>query len=88
MIQAGHPHSFLDTQYRMHETLMQVPNMLFYDNLIKCGYVGDVQKMFLYSKKPFLFVNVEDGQEELKGTSFLNFAEVQATADMANLCIR
>ena len=26
LIRAGHPHSFLDTQYRMHESLMQVPN--------------------------------------------------------------
>ena len=34
LIDAGYPHSFLDTQYRMHEQLMQVPNMLFYDNQI------------------------------------------------------
>lgn len=73
LVQAGHPHSFLDIQYRMHETLMQVPNMLFYKNQIKCGYVGDVQKMFLYSNKPFLFVDVPDGQEEIKGFSFVNF---------------
>ena len=62
--------------------------MLFYENLIKCGYVGDVQKMFLYSNKPFLFIDVIDGQEEPKGTSFANFQEAQATADMADLCIR
>ena len=87
LIQAGHPHSFLDTQYRMHESLMQVPNMLFYDNLIKCGYTGDIHKMYLYSKRPFLFVNVTNGQEKLKGTSFANFEEVQACVDMANLSI-
>ena len=73
LIKAGHPHSFLDTQYRMLETLMQVPNMLFYNNLIKCGYEGDIQKMFLYSSKPFLFIDVQNGQEEIKGTSFVNF---------------
>ena len=66
---------------------MQVPNMLFYDNKIQCGYVGDIQKVFLYSKKPFLFVNVQDGQEKLKGTSFVNYEEVQATVDMAGLCL-
>ena len=38
LIEAGHPHSFLDTQYRMHRSLMEVPNMLFYANKIKCGY--------------------------------------------------
>ena len=34
LIDSGYQHSFLDTQYRMHETLMQVPNMLFYNNAI------------------------------------------------------
>lgn len=72
LIDAGHPFAFLDTQYRMHETLMQVPNMLFYNNQIKCGYVGDPEKQFLFSDKPFLFVDVIDGKEQLKGTSFVN----------------
>lgn len=67
---------------------MKVPNLLFYDNLIKCGYVSDIQKVFLYSNKPFLFVDVTNGQEQLKGTSFVNFQEVDATVDMANLCVR
>jgi len=49
LIDANYPHSFLDTQYRMHETLMQVPNMLFYDNMIKCGYKKDPNKVFLYA---------------------------------------
>jgi hypothetical protein len=66
---------------------MQVPNMLFYDNKINCGYVGDIQKVFLYSKSPFLFVDVRNGEEKLKGTSFVNFQEVEATNDMAELCI-
>ena len=79
LIDSGYQHSFLDTQYRMHETLMQVPNMLFYDNAIQCGYVGDIAKVFLYSMKPFLFIDVKDGQEKLKGTSFVNFQEVEAT---------
>ena len=32
LIEADHPYSFLDTQYRMHEALMEVPNTLFYEN--------------------------------------------------------
>ena len=88
LINAGHPYSFLDTQYRMHETLMQVPNMLFYENQIQCGYVGDIQKVFLYSQKPFLFIDVANGQEKVKGTSFVNFEEVQTVVDLTNLCLR
>mmetsp|Transcript_41117 Transcript_41117/g.53965 ORF Transcript_41117/g.53965 Transcript_41117/m.53965 type:complete len:243 (-) Transcript_41117:98-826(-) len=88
LIDSGYPHSFLDTQYRMHEALMLVPNMLFYNNMIKCGYVGDIQKMFLYSKRPFLFVNVPNGIEKIKGTSFVNFEEVNAVDNMIDLCMR
>ena len=60
----------------MHKTLMQVPNELFYDNAIKSGYVGDEEKVFLYSRTPFLFVDVKDGKETLRGTSFANLQEV------------
>jgi len=88
LVQAGYPFSFLDTQYRMHETLMQIPNMLFYENKIRCGYVSDNQKMFLFSKKPFLFVDVPDGREKLKGTSFVNFEEVETTSAMIDFCLQ
>ena len=73
LIQAGHPHDFLDTQYRMHEALMQVPNLLFYNNLIKCGYSPNPWKKFMYSNAPFLFINIPNGREQIKGTSFCNF---------------
>ena len=71
----------------MHETLMQVPNMLFYDNMIKCGYQNDPSKVFLYSDRPFLFLDVDDGQEVLKGTSFVNFSEVDATVSLIEICL-
>ena len=87
LIQAGHPYSFLDTQYRMHETLMSVPNSLFYNNRIRCGYQGDPQKVFLYSKTPFPFINVPNGREMLKGTSFANFEEVETVVKMVDLCV-
>lgn len=67
---------------------MQVPNLLFYDNCIKCGYVGDEEKIFLYSRSPFLFVDVPNGSERVKSTSFFNLQEVEATVLMANLCIQ
>jgi len=87
LIAAGYSHSFLDTQYRMHESLMQVPNILFYDNLLKCGYNNDDQKTFLFSKSPFLFVDVEQGAEERKGYSYVNFQEVDAIDGMIDLCL-
>ena len=61
----------------MHRSLMEVPNMLFYANKIKCGYQGNPEKKFMYSENPFLFIDVADGAEQLKGTSFFNLAETE-----------
>ena len=56
----------------MHRSLMEVPNLLFYENRIKCGYVPNSDKHFMFSDSPFLFVDVPHGFETLKGTSFCN----------------
>ena len=88
LIAAGHKHSFLNTQYRMHETLMQVPNMLFYNNALKLGYVDDIQKIFLYSASPFMVVDLSYGREKQQGTSFINIDEVSAIVEMIDLCLR
>ena len=66
---------------------MQVPNMLFYNNQIKCGYVGDIAKVFLYSRTPFLFVDVKDGQETMEGTSFFNQLEAQVINELTDICL-
>jgi len=87
LIQAGHPHDFLNTQYRMHESLMQVPNLLFYNNLIKCGYQGNPWKKFMYSNSPFLFIDVPSGKEQLKGTSFCNHEEVDVIVKLKDYCL-
>ena len=60
----------------MHRSLMEVPNLLFYNNRIRCGYVPNPDKNFMFSESPFLFINVPEGKEELKGTSFFNMGEV------------
>lgn len=88
LIQAGHPHSFLDTQYRMHESLMQVPNLLFYENRIKCGYMSNPWKKFMNSDSPFLFIDVPNGREQLKGTSFFNMEEVDVITRMKDICLQ
>ena len=56
---------------------MEVPNMLFYKNKIKCGYVGNPDKKFVYSDSPFLFIDVPDGVEQRKGTSYYNEEEAE-----------
>ena len=66
---------------------MQVPNMLFYDNQIKCGYKEDIGKVFLYSFTPFLFVDVKNGQETMKGTSFFNQLEAQVINELTDICL-
>ena len=63
LIDAGHPYDFLNTQSRMHDALMQVPNLLFYNNKIKCGYEANPWKKFMNSDAPFLFVDLPQGKE-------------------------
>ena len=60
---------------------MNVPNTLFYNNTIKCGYVPNSDKQFMYSQKPFLFIDVPDGKESLNGTSFMNQKEVDVITE-------
>ena len=71
----------------MHESLMQVPNLLFYNNMIRCGYQENPWKKFMHSESPFLFIDVPDGQEKLKGTSFCNFAEVDVICELKEFCL-
>ena len=56
---------------------MEVPNLLFYEGRIKCGYKGNEEKKFMYSDSPFLFIDVKEGVERLKGTSYYNEEEIE-----------
>ena len=87
LIEAGHHFNFLDKQYRMHRSLMEVPNMLYYENRITCGYRGNFEKQFMYSPSPFLFIDVDEGIERLKGTSFYNDEEAEVITQLTNLCL-
>ena len=66
---------------------MQVPNLLFYNNLIKCGYQENPWKKFMNSSAPFLFIDVPNGREQLKGTSFFNMAEVDVINKFKDICL-
>ena len=67
---------------------MAVPNLLFYENRIKCGYTPNPLKQFMYSNSPFLFIDVPGGQESLKGTSFYNMDEVDVITQLKEYCLR
>ena len=71
----------------MHEALMQVPNMLFYNNQIKSGYTPSAGRKFMNSDAPFLFIDVSHGREQLKGTSFCNMAEVEVINSLKRKCL-
>ena len=71
----------------MHQSLMEVPNLLFYENRIKCGYVPNEDKRFMFSQRPFLFIDVPNGQEWLRGTSFCNMQEVDVIVKLKDFCL-
>ena len=65
---------------------MEVPNMLYYKGLIKCGYKGNDEKKFMYSDSPFLFIDVR-GEEKLKGTSYYNEQEIEVVTELTTFCL-
>ena len=87
LIMAGFDYCFLDTQYRMHEELLHVPNLLFYDNQIRNGYKTVEGKRFLGVECPFLFIDVSNGKEKLQGTSFTNIAEIDVLEQFTKLIL-
>ena len=88
LIEAGHRYKFLNIQYRMHLELLKVPNRLFYENKIQNGYKSIEGKQFLSAMSPFLFIDVKDGQEQIKGTSFINEREIDVLEDFTKLILK
>ena len=79
LIKIGYETFFLSNQYRMHDSLLIVPNTSFYKNRIESKYVQPEDKVFLYLDSPFIFIDVGDNAREmLDGTSFMNASEVAA----------
>ena len=72
----------------MHESLMAVPNLLFYENKIRCGYQPNPDKRFMYSESPFLFIDVPNGTESIRGTSFYNLKEVEVIVGLKQYCLK
>lgn len=79
LIKCGYDTFFLSNQYRMHDSLLIVPNEKFYKNKIQSEYIQPHDKIFLYLDSPFIFIDVcDNAHENLVGTSFMNAAEVAA----------
>lgn len=70
------PSTMLNVSYRLHPALLEVPNILCYDNKIKDGYYWDNKNKFLHKDHPFLFINVK-GKCQKSGTSFFNAEEAE-----------
>ena len=62
LIKLGYKSSFLSNQYRMHDSLLIVPNDRFYDNKIESHYLQPHDKTFLYLDSPFIFIDVCKGR--------------------------
>lgn len=72
----------------MHKALLNVPNTLYYENRIKSEYVPPFLKRFMYAFSPFLFIDVPNGTQKLKGTSFYNDAEVKVINQLKDFCLQ
>ena len=68
--------------------MMDVPNLLFYENRIRCGYKPNPDKKFMFSDSPFLFVDVPHGNEAKKGTSYYNLEEVDVIVGLKDYCLK
>jgi regulator of nonsense transcripts 1 len=65
----------------MHESLIKVSNQQFYDNAIMTGYVKKPKMKFLGLESPFMFIDVNQGEEMLDGTSLYNEKEIEAVTE-------
>ena len=77
LIRAKYPNfKMLDTQYRMHPFLLNVPNVLFYNQMIVSGYKKLHDNKFLHKDYPMLFIDCET-EEQRYGSSFTNEEEAK-----------
>ena len=72
----------LDTQYRMHPSLMDFPSKYFYDGLLKSGVTSEQRPKpltirFIKEEIPLMFVDVDQGLEKVHGSNISNEEEVR-----------
>jgi superfamily I DNA and/or RNA helicase len=93
MMSCGYPFLFLDTQYRMHPTILSFPNYHFYGNNIKNGENVQLYNRPYYNHHlfgPFSFINIEGREEVLADGkhSYFNMDEVHAVTTLVSLLRR
>lgn len=71
----------LDTQYRMHPSLIDFPSRMFYNGLLQSGVTAEQRPRpkeieFININIPLMFVDVDDGNETLQGSNIYNKYEV------------
>jgi len=58
LIKNNYPSTVLDVSYRLHPALLEVPNILCYENKIQSGYKYEEANKFLHKDNPFIFIDV------------------------------
>lgn len=76
MVDCGHPHGFLDTQYRMHPEIAAFPTQRFYGGRLKTEASAVPEHGF------FRFVDVPGRQRGGRGQSLHNTAEAAAVVSV------
>jgi len=89
LVDEGVPVHLLDTQYRMHPALSQLPSDLFYAGRISDGVTSRERpppRGFAWpeASSPVAFVPMLNGSEETEGTSKINRAEARQAAALVS----
>lgn len=71
----------LDTQYRMHPSLIDFPSKEFYNNLLLSGVTSEQrptpnQIHFINKQIPLMFIDVDQGYETIHGSNIYNKYEI------------
>ncbi|CAF0846345.1 unnamed protein product [Adineta steineri] len=72
----------LDTQYRMHPSLIDFPSKIFYNGLLKSGVTSEqrptpTEITFINKDIPLMFVDVDQGEERIHGSNIYNKQEIE-----------
>jgi hypothetical protein len=79
LMSLGYPAELLDTQRRMHPTIVEFSNKNYYQGKLKSNYKCPIK----HKIKPFEIINI-DSKEERVGTSFKNEIEANKIIELYN----
>ena len=86
MYDCKYDHIMLDVQYRMNPEISSFPSCSFYKNMIQNGEnvvkPNYTKEPLLLDKKPYIFLQVEGGEEQSIGGSYCNRMEAIVIVDL------